>query len=191
MVRQVKGLATEFDGVVLPDTERSRQAHVHADTSRTDNIVHTNISPLAVGRQREGGSIDPLIDRFRCRIGIRQYLLGAIPAESLSQRCVDTGSYRHVAPGQNPDDSRHSPAAGQSAEFVISPKSRRFIHRGHAQVVAPVLIAVSAVVTPHSRIFILRRNSELGLLEIADAVGPGVVTLNRQTVRPAMLDRKQ
>ena len=54
-----------------------------------------------------------------------------------------------------------------------------------------VLSAVSAVVIPHSRIFVIRGNSELHLLHITDAVGPCVIALNGQTVRAAMLDRKQ
>src|SRR5207249_1813349 len=94
------------------------------------------------------------------------------------------------ASGQDSQNSRDTPSAGQRPHGTIA-QPGRLVYRRRVQVMTPVLIAIAAIVAPHSRIFVLRWNSKLGLFQITNAAGPRVIPLNGQAVRPAMLHGKQ
>src|SRR5215831_8069588 len=178
MIRKIERLTANFDGMIFINLKRSRESHVDANTARTDNVVHSHIPELAVERLRESRTVDPLIDGLLFRIRIRQNLIRAVAAERIRQRRIDAGSNRKVTSRQDSYDARHPPAARQRAQRIAASETRRLVHRRHTEIVTSILIAVSAIVTPHTRIFVLSRNAELRFLQITDAVRQRVVPLN-------------
>ena len=76
-VCNVERLRSKLHALSFPYLERSRQARIELELTRTENRVWTHIAERARGGTRKGRRIEPVILRL-VSIHIREYLVGAL-----------------------------------------------------------------------------------------------------------------
>ena len=96
MVRQIKSFNAKFNRLSLTGFEYSCQSHVDADSSRTDDIVRSHVSPLAVRRLRKSSAIEPQIDVPVWSVGITENLIRSIATERLRTRVASVAKSEGV-----------------------------------------------------------------------------------------------
>ena len=139
MVKHVESFRPELQRPLLPDREPSRQTRVDSEKSRTPDTGGPHIAIRACCSLREGRWVEVLIGIAPAgwSVHIRKHLIRSLIGSNPRQGGIDSGGYREVIAGQDPDDARNLPARSQKPRNIIR-ESRQPIHRRQIEILAPV-----------------------------------------------------
>src|SRR6267142_1751159 len=146
MVWHVKRLRPKHDRLLLSNPERSRQAHIDLNTSRSQNVSRTESPVSSQCGLCERRWIEPEIDTLVWSVRRSKHLVRPLVGRP-GQCIVEARGQCQVWARQDTDDSRNLPASTQGAQRSVG-KLRRLIHCRHVEVVPPVQFAIPTIRPP-------------------------------------------
>src|SRR5262249_26247487 len=153
------------------------------------NILR-GIAPYTIVRSGESCRIQPAIDSLIREVWISQDLIRTIGAETAAQRRIESRRYGEIAARLQPHDTGYLPRACQQTQCGPG-ELRRFVYSRHIEQPPGIAWAAGSVIPTASRIVAGSCLVAAGYKDVADAVRPSEIALNRKSLRLPALNREQ